>query len=208
MESKELQKQLEGLGAMTSIGHYLAGLPDITESPKEIYCAEQGDDFVFLEFSQETQSVIGRTYIPSLFARDRIVSSSYIPHGPVLGKIPRDSINEVIVDDRSQIAQRLTVTRMLTLGIFSLAAPKAKKHKNFCLVIDWDDDNGTRQNTVFEFKGWSSNASANLAAQFLRERSRPKVERLKPSERKCPYCAEIIKREAKICRFCRSELIG
>ena len=163
--------------ARTSVGKYLAGLPNVGQSAFEIDCVVVGDQFLFLDG-------IGRE----------------------LDKIPRDSINQIIVDDKSQITQRLTVPRIMALGVFAFAAPLAQKHKTFCLVIDWDDDKGINQNTVFEFEGESSNAQANAAANLLRRHTNPKTERVKPNERKCPFCAEIIKREAKICRFCRSEL--
>ncbi len=35
---------------------------------------------------------------------------------------------------------------------------------------------------------------------------RKTARRLKPDRRKCPFCAEHIKVEAKICRYCHSEL--
>lgn len=163
--------------ARTSVGKYLAGLPNVGESAFEIDCLVVGEDFLFLD-------AIGRE----------------------LDRISRDSINQIIVDYKSQITQRLTVTRIVALGVFALAAPKSEQHKTFCLVIDWDDDKGLRQNTVFEFIGDGSSGAANAAANLLKEYSKPKAERLKSTEKKCPFCAEIIKSEAKICRFCRSEL--
>lgn len=163
--------------ARTAVGKYLAGLPNVGQSSFEIDCAVVGNDFLFLD-------AIGRE----------------------LDKIPRNSINQIIVDDKSQITQRLTVPRIVALGIFAFAAPKAQKYQTFCLAIDWEDNKGVRQNTVFEFTGEGSAAQANAAANLLKKYTKPKVERLQSNERKCLYCAEIIKREAKICRFCRSEL--
>lgn len=191
----ELHERLKGFSVAIRIGKYLAGLPGVSESAYEICCAVLGNDFVFLEHTPVSASVLG---LPSQATLGNAKSPS------ILGTIPRDSINEIIVDDKSQVLQRLTVTRMLAFGVFSLAAPKARKHDTFCLVIDWDDDKGIRQNTIFEFTGKASNAPASAAATFLRQHSMPKG--LKPTERKCPYCAEVIKQEAKICRFCRSEL--
>ena len=172
-------KKLEELKpiARTSVGKYLAGLPNVSASYTEIDCAVLENDFVFIN-----------------------------AYGAELDKIPRDSINQIIVDDKSKITQRLTVTRIVALGVFALAAPKAEKHQTFCLVIDWDDDKGVRQNTVFEFTGETSSSQANGAANTLKKYTKPKAERLKSNEKKCPFCAETIKREAKICRFCKSEL--
>ena len=170
----EKYKEMGGVST-ASVGKYIAGLSEYTLSSDNVNCVINEKDFVFF---------------------DLILNKE-------LGRIPRDSINQIIVDNKSQIAQRLTVTRMLTLGVFSLAAPKKKVYEEFCLVIDWDDNKGIRHNTVFEF---SDNASANLAANALNKYSLPKTEKLKSDEKKCPVCAEIIKKEAKMCRFCRSEL--
>ena len=67
-----------------------------------------------------------------------------------------------------------------------------------------DDYDGMRQNTVFDFLSQNSNALANQAANTLKRYTKPKVDRLKVNEKKCPHCAEIIKREARICKHCHS----
>ena len=55
-------------------------------------------------------------------------------------------ITNVFLEDKTFVSQRLTATRILALGIFSLAVPKKKKHKEFCIIIEWEDSNREIQN--------------------------------------------------------------
>ena len=128
-----------------SVGRYIAGLSEYISPTDRVICAIKEQDFVFLR---------------SLIRME-------------LGRIPRDSINQITVDDKFQIVQRLTITKMQTLGIISLAAPKEKRDEEYYLVIDWDDNRGMRQNAIFRF---SDNASANLAANTLNKYTLPKIQ--------------------------------
>lgn len=180
--SASKKKKSEELGAIEKIpmGKYLIGLPKSIEPKNNVDCAITDDHFVFIAgFGEE------------------------------LGRIQRDSINQIIFSDKSQITQRITATRILALGIFSLAVPKEKKQKEFYIVIDWDDDNNEKQNTIFEFSETTDIRAENLAikaSNTLSQYKKSKAHRLKSDEKKCPYCAEIIKIEAKKCRYCGSEL--
>ena len=107
-----------------------------------------------------------------------------------------NSITNIIIEDKTLVTQRLTATRMLALGIFSLAIPKKKKHKEFCIVIEWEDDNAEVQNAVFEFQ------------QELEARtSYNELKKILPiKNKKCPFCAEIIKRAAVVCKHCGKDV--
>ena len=174
-------------------GQYLYGLSELTSHKNAVLLFVDDENFIFRD-----QTQIGGIFSDRKFRE--------------VGRIRRDAINQVLLEDRSTISQRLTVTRLLTLGLFSLAAPKRSKRVNLCLLIDWDDENGERQNTVFEFaqESWhEANAvmkSANSALESIKKYIKHKISILKPDEKKCPYCAEIIKKEAKLCRYCRSKV--
>jgi len=120
-------------------------------------------------------------------------------HGKVIGVIYKDSLTNIFLEDKTSVGQRLTATRLLTLGVFSLAAPKKKKHKEYCIIFEWEDDNGEKSNAVFEFSG--------MACQELSTAAFNKLKKYKPiTTKKCPFCDETIKIKATICKYCNKEL--
>jgi len=188
------KKKLEELKPIdkVSVGKYIAGIPT-ANTPVDALCTITNENDIVKSFMQ-------------MFLIVFLVNFGLGNVGSELGRIPRDRINQIIIDDKTQISQRLTVTRMLTLGIFSLAAPKKKKHVEFCLVIDWNDEKGIRNNTIFEFTGSLSNTLANKAANTLNKYVKSRTAIMEADEKTCPYCAEKIKKAAKLCRFCNRDV--
>jgi len=170
-------KKVPGYITSFSSGTCLTGLRETTTATKDCECVVTGEEFAFVT-----------------------------PWGRNLGRIPRDGVNEIIADDKSRMHKRVTVTRILGLGIFALAVPKKREEKKWCVLIDWEDKKGVHQNTVFQFTGGSCETWANNAANNFRKYVKPHAEKLGAGEKKCPFCAEIIRAEATLCRFCHSTL--
>ena len=127
-----------------------------------------------------------------------------------LGRIARNSINKIDICDKSQIAHSaLNPAGFLvggTIGALSATTGKKVKHEEFAVLIDWTSEKGLQTSTVFQFEGKNSVKNANTVANNLKKYVKERALSLGENERKCPYCAEIIKAEAKVCRFCNKEI--
>jgi hypothetical protein len=163
-------------------GRYVTGL-DANRAIDNIECVVTEENFIFANLS-----------------------------GKEFGRIPTNQVEEIFVDDKSQITQRLTVTRIVAFGVFALAAPKREKIKEWCLAVRWADSKGYSRAAVFEFTGSNPEGEANKVANMMMQYVSPKKQDLRltaltaDETRICPFCAETVKVAAVICRFCNREL--
>jgi len=130
-KSEEERKKIRELG---SEKNYLFGkyLYGFKENQSKelIRCVETDTDFVFIEGGTE------------------------------LGRIPANSIKKIWVEDRSRITSRFTATRIVTLGIFALAAKKKETTPSYYITVEWETGNMSN-NTIFEFSSLEAVNSAN-----------------------------------------------
>lgn len=64
--------------------------------------------------------------------------------------IPIESITATAIETQSQILSRISATRMLAFGVFSLAMPKRKQKTQKFLTVDYD--HGFQSTLIFEGK--------------------------------------------------------
>ena len=105
------------------MGKCLGGIPNGSVAYEVAYCSVDGDTFKF------TSGMRGIEF----------------------ASIPRAKINTIIVEDKSLIAQKLNDIDKSTLD--KIINPRTKQNKYCCLVIDWNDKDGARQYSFFEFAG-------------------------------------------------------
>jgi hypothetical protein len=108
---------------------------------------------------------------PSLFSVECLVGESYFVFisygGAELGRIPRDGVNRVSVDDRHEMAEpATTMTRITRLISFLMTFGGGGGNRRY-LLFDWNSAEGARQITLFEFTGSSAHEDAYAAVNTL-----------------------------------------
>jgi hypothetical protein len=116
-------------------GKYISGHPDID---KPI------DDTEFLISDNQLK----------IFSRDANTVPAYVAN------IQFDKIKNIVVEDESTIRRRVTVVRLLAVGIFAFALKKKKVDKLLYLIFEWNDGRFDHE-TIFEFTGSVSQGDPN-----------------------------------------------
>lgn len=124
-------------------------------------------------------------------------------HNREFGRIPRSAVVDIFCEEKPQLLQRLTATKHITFP--NLGVGKKKSLSGYCLVIDWQVGD-SRNNAIFEFRGISPRASAHAVETILKSKCRSKVPPLRLDERFCPYCREVVKKEALLCKHCHTRI--
>ncbi len=80
----------------------------------------------------------------------------------ILGEIPSINIKNILVEDQSTVERRVTLGRMLLVGIFAFAWSKRQKNELAYLIFEWSDGRFEHE-TIFEFEGRDAMVKANTA---------------------------------------------
>lgn len=87
-----------------------------------------------------------------------------------IGEIPIESIHSITLEDESTIEKRITLGRILAVGIFALAWKKKKTTAIAIVVIGWKDGK-FEQEDIFQFTGVNAMNMANHAKIKLQKLS-------------------------------------
>lgn len=81
------------------------------------------------------------------------INNLTIKCGNRTASIPINQITAVRMETQDQVENRITATRLFTLGIYALAFKKKKKTTEKYLTLDYEDNNGISSTILFSGKG-------------------------------------------------------
>lgn len=140
-----LTKKGTSRDAFKSVGMYAGGHPSINDSKKYVYAFKEGDSISL--YTEE---------VPDVSLPKKIEGSEMLI----------ESITDIKVEDSTTVERRITLGRMLLVGVFAFAWKKKKKDESAFVTITWSKGK-FEQNTTFMFEGKNAYMRANVARNNL-----------------------------------------
>lgn len=92
--------------------------------------------------------------------------NSYVEYPTMVGEIDINFIKNILVEDSSTIDKKVTLGRVLLVGVFALAWKKKEKNELAFISIEWNDGKFDHS-TLFSFEGKEAMHKANIARNKL-----------------------------------------
>lgn len=135
------------------LGKYVGGHPEL-------------DNTVLNVFSFKHQNCL--TLYAKLYKKPGDIGTVYFDH---LTDIPIDNIKGISIEDASSIDKKVTLGRVLLVGVFALAWKKKKKNEEAFLNINWTDGKYEHE-TLFQFEDKGAFQEANKVRNSLIKQTR------------------------------------
>lgn len=134
----------EGIDLSTKVwlGNYVGGHPEIDNSLTHVFSFKSKNNL--------------KLYA-KMYKNSADISTVYFSH---LADIPIEKITNISIEDTSTIDKKVTLGRVLLVGVFALAWKKEKINKQAFLNIIWNDGKYMHE-TLFRFKDLGAFQEAN-----------------------------------------------
>lgn len=145
-EAKQTETKMGSMGMkptdFVDVSMYAGGHPDLNESIKGVKIRKEENVLAIYEWPYITKMPVKKA------------------------EIPIDAISNIIVQDATTIEKKITVGRMLLVGVFAFAWRKKKKNEMAFVEIDWKKGKFDNE-TMFCFEGKDAAQKANTARNGL-----------------------------------------
>lgn len=128
-----------------NVGMYAGGHPSLNDSIKNVFALKKEDKLIF--------------YIEKI---EGVEMPEIIPNS----EIPIKDITDIKLEDSSSIEHRITLGRLILVGVFAFAWKKKKKNEIASVTIYWSMGK-FNQETIFIFEGKDAMQKANTARNEL-----------------------------------------
>lgn len=146
---EEMSRRGIKISDFVKMGHIIAGHPDVDEGVQNSLCNIIDENIQFYTVKDY-----------SMFDME-----AEIPH-KIKVTIPINEIEDITVEDKTSIENKITVGRIFLVGIFALGWKKKKVNEQAFVVIKWKNGKFVNE-TIFMFENKGALRLANTARNFL-----------------------------------------